>query len=396
MKKILVYIDNLERLNFFSRFECNKNYSLIYITSRLSIYLKLFFKKKKVYITKKKYITKSNLENYIIKDNSDIIEKRLSNRSASSLAYSIYSALKKAQLYDNITAIYIWNGNNTLGKTLTYFSDEKKIPKLYFEISNLPNSIFVDPLGVNAKSKLFSNISFLNYSNNKRKVNFNIWKKEYREYKKKPLPQALKKNKLNHYFLLDCLGWCTFFSKDLDISWIINNIYSKMIDKKTYYNVKTNKNKLNYVFLPLQVSTDSQLTINSDYSNIDIIKYAIDHCERNELELIIKPHPAEKTVNIKEYINLIIENENCQLSNEDTVELIENSKAVIVNNSTVGLESLLLEKKTIFLGRSIFAKMDKNMIENYIFDYLINGLDYFSDQEIPLDILDNIFDRIKY
>ncbi|MCC8466340.1 hypothetical protein, partial [Photorhabdus bodei] len=197
MKKILVYIDNLERLNFFSRFECNKNYSLIYITSRLSIYLKLFFKKKKVYITKKKYITKSNLENYIIKDNSDIIEKRLSNRSASSLAYSIYSALKKAQLYDNITAIYIWNGNNTLGKTLTYFSDEKKIPKLYFEISNLPNSIFVDPLGVNAKSKLFSNISFLNYSNNKRKVNFNIWKKEYREYKKKPLPQALKKNKLN-------------------------------------------------------------------------------------------------------------------------------------------------------------------------------------------------------
>jgi Capsule polysaccharide biosynthesis protein. len=49
-------------------------------------------------------------------------------------------------------------------------------------------------------------------------------------------------------------------------------------------------------------------------------------------------------------------------------------------NSTVGLESLILGKEVIVLGKAIYSAFDTEMLKKYIHSYLID-FDYFSKNE---------------
>lgn len=377
MNKVFFYIDCLERLSFFSRFEVIE-YEYVFVTFRLSVYIKSrFFGRKCILLSNEKDKLGKNDEqqHFLRMENTDLLQ----NRHGYNDARELYNALRSLVIKNkaSINTFIIWNGSGSVGMSIRHLANEFGFKTIFLEISNLPNSIFADPIGVNAKSSIYK------YSNKIRdyppKSEFDLarWIREYEVYKSKPVPQAKRKNKLNLWYLLDVLYFYTIGVKEVKLSTKIKVI------KNAASNLPVVEKKLNlsdsYVFLPLQVASDSQLILNSDYNNSDMIKYAAKFASESGLKLFVKVHPAETDFS---YLKDIDYN-NVFFSSNDTNELIKECDLVIVNNSTVGFEGLIYNKKVICLGRSFYSKLSSELIPNYISGYLINGVDYFSNDRVP-------------
>ena len=61
--------------------------------------------------------------------------------------------------------------------------------------------------------------------------------------------------------------------------------------------------------------------------------------------------------------------------------IIEKADLVITINSTVGLESLIWGKETIFLGKSMYAKFNRIRLAKYLNNYLVE-FDYHKPTKI--------------
>ncbi|WP_161546891.1 hypothetical protein [Pectobacterium parvum] len=149
-----------------------------------------------------------------------------------------------------------------------------------------------------------------------------------------------------------------------------------------------------YAFLPLQVSSDSQLLLNSDVDNISAIKISMDYCNEKKLELLIKIHPAESDGKKIEEYTLMSKVYGFRLVTNNTFELIKNAKIVITINSTVGLESKMFNIDTLFLGRSFYDKLNGDLLEDYIQRYLFDA-DYFGENIIDFNLIKKHYNHIK-
>jgi capsular polysaccharide export protein len=109
-----------------------------------------------------------------------------------------------------------------------------------------------------------------------------------------------------------------------------------------------------YIFVPMQVPSDMQILHHSPWiqSMKHLYEVLLDLTERNSgLHLVIKEHPSFPLSirgQVKSHPRITFANHN------ETRALIEGARAVITVNSTVGLESLLLGKKVITLGRTYY------------------------------------------
>ena len=109
-----------------------------------------------------------------------------------------------------------------------------------------------------------------------------------------------------------------------------------------------------YIFVPFQVPSDMQVTVHSPWVRdmemfLDVVREAAD---RNPDEIfVIKEHPSFKR-SVKTlrppHKRVIFANGNV------TSELIENARAVLTLNSTVGIEALLFDKPVITLGNACY------------------------------------------
>lgn len=110
-----------------------------------------------------------------------------------------------------------------------------------------------------------------------------------------------------------------------------------------------------YYFVPFQVPTDTQVLLNSPWIRsmeefYKVLEKSIEVLPKG-FSFVIKEHPSSN-VRLKNYYSrnkLIV-----FANSHDTQNLIENSKAVITINSTVGVESLLLGKPVITLGDACY------------------------------------------
>nr|WP_269781087.1 hypothetical protein [Photobacterium carnosum] len=292
-----------------------------------------------------------------------------------------------AKKVKKIDYLFVWNGSGTVGKAFKASSEKLNIPILYFEISNLPNSLFVDPEGVNAKSSIYKSEDKIDLYRIPTSFDFDEWLIKYEESKSKPLPQAKNKGKWNFLYLIDTAWSYSIGLKEV----IINKKINGITKQKNICPVVEKMGNLSddYILLPLQVSSDSQLLLNSDYKNEDMIKIAIAQAKINQVKLFIKIHPAENDYSYLEgeYDNFVTFVVN------PTVDLIKHSQLVIVNNSTVGLEAMIYGKKVQVYGLCIYKNFNNERLHKYISSYLVNGIDYFSSETIQTQELNLILKR---
>ena len=386
----LAYIETIERAKFYCRFE---GINIIFLTCNISVFLYLKFKKAKVYfvfrktfqglVEEKLFITSKGLENSL-----DVKLAYLSKHEAQIAYRLIFKKISKLSKKYNFKYIFIWNGCKLGDFACKEFASKHNIRTIYFEIANIPNKMFVDEQGTNKASSIFTNPEKLDFVLEENLEKYNLWKENYLKIKRANfiLPQSKRVSKIKS--LVSAIFNIIVINLGIAIQ---NRVYYKnfkIIFKRKIKNQDSNcinDSKEKYVFLPLQVSDDTQVVINSDVGLKDLIDYAYKYSQKNNLKLVIKPHPAERNNDILNYIKLM-DKKDIIITNDNTFKLIEGSEIVITINSTVGLEGLILEKPVKFLGYSFYSKLDRNRLKNYIVSYL-KDIDYFSNEKINFEKL---------
>jgi capsular polysaccharide export protein len=268
------------------------------------------------------------------------------------------------------------------------------IPTLFFENPNIPGKTIIDPKGVNAKSSLYGNIQILN--------DYNVDSEEYEKFiseyaNTKQTIAVNKKNFIsidNPYIVLDYLGF-TFFNlpKNQDFS-----LSDRIIRKFRYGSLRVDYDKISfrdeYIFYPLQVSSDSQLLLNSDVSIMDALKCAYNESQKRGLKLIVKPHPKERDTEVIRKIMVLRKQMKFLLTNLPTMDLVRHCELLITINSTVGLEAMIMGKSVIFLGRTLYKDLSPDLIPRYICGYLAD-FPYTSVAEVPVEKIAVLLRKIE-
>jgi capsular polysaccharide export protein len=180
--------------------------------------------------------------------------------------------IKEFIRYD-VKKCIMWNGQQLLCRAATRACKQLNIDTVYIEIANLPRKLFVDSQSVNALSSIATDISIIDNLTDVNEEKHKLWLACYEEYKNKPLPQSKTKlkNKFKssiNYFLK--LVTPSLLRRKLSKIKLKNSANLKNI-KLAGYEVVDN---LDYIFLPLQVSGDTQIKLHSKY--INAIQYALD------------------------------------------------------------------------------------------------------------------------
>lgn len=394
VKYILTYADTLEKVNFFDRFYpaiLGYDLDIVLLTNRVSTLL-----------------SKRNLKIRVIKKNEEydyqekipvareLCDGSLSREQVKNLFKSVYAAGKKEIENGNIKYIFIFGGSNTPEKAIWQLANDFGIKTLFFELSNIPGKIFVDPKGTNAESSLYNDITILDKYTVSDK-DYERWKEIYLSnknlYKLIP-PQAIKQRKYNLLYIVDHFGF-----KLLNVPFEDNRSFATKLKRKLFWNKSIfpydqyNLSAGNYIFFPMQVSNDAQILFNSGMNNIDGIVYSITVANKGGKKLLVKPHPAELNPNEitrildlkKEYKFLFV--------NYPTIDILKYCDKVITINSTVGLEAMIMGKKVEFLGRTFFDKFDVTRLKKYVMYYLI-GFDFYDSKTIKYFQLNEIMKRM--
>lgn len=292
------------------------------------------------------------------------------------IAEGLYAYIKEQK----IQKVVIWNGQQLIGRAAKLAALKTCIPCQYLELSNLPGKLFADPEGVNALSSIARNIDIIDQLPAVPEALHKEWLDLYESEKKKPLPQARKSTK---EIILSILN---YGAKRAFNSTCIVPLRKK---RKVFFTPPTLAAKTSsyphpkdYIFLPLQVSSDTQIKLHSKYSNLDAIRYAHMEAQRKGLALIVKIHPAENDPREFEAVKGAQDKLGFLVSTQNTVELIQGATAVITINSTVGMEALLYGKPVTALGQCLYKKFNEIRLKKYIHCYLVSDIEYFSSAQI--------------
>ncbi|EGR2045976.1 hypothetical protein [Vibrio parahaemolyticus] len=138
---------------------------------------------------------------------------------------------------------------------------------------------------------------------------------------------------------------------------------SSKVKSKNQNDIKLDLADITYVFVPLQLSNDTQTLINSDFSSTqEFINKIVEDFRASKLygeaELVFKQHPLDTS--LYNFPNDVL------VSSLPTEQLIEHCEFCITINSTVGFEALF-KKRVLCLGRSFYTEhgfvgyVDKHM-----------------------------------
>lgn len=387
-----ILVDDILKAKFFSAF--GKFSKVTFITNKLSCYFYLRSKteNKIVFLTKKNSKIKTYNPEKLGKTIS-VLNGRQSLQNAIDNYCEIYSALD-IKLKDLITSkdtIILFNGNHASAIAVADYFALYKAKTLYCEISNLPGKMIFDPAGVNAQSILFQRPDVLDNLPLVTDEQHKHWVERYIAYKNSPLPQA--KINLANYSIV---------AIDDIFSRIIPNLIREdslpLIKKVKMFRDKYRSRKIladnikadlkkEYVFYPTQVTSDTQLKINSDIDNITAITNII-KIEKNT-QIFVKIHPAESNIETIHFFKNLAEQNKIILVNNNTIELIRSARKVYTINSTVGLEALIFDKDLVVLGRAIYSNFSPSRLKQYIHNYLVD-LDYFSINDVDQTHIDKL------
>lgn len=216
-----------------------------------------------------------------------------------------------------------------------------------------PDALTIDFKGVNANNSLPRDSEFyLQQQTNEepfKSFRLTLW-------------QSFKKNWFFSLFLLlNILGDLLSLNVPLKNKHFLFYEYTRIALSQLKKKSKRNQNPIDepYVFVPLQVNSDTQILVHSEYTGIQEF---ISQVEKDfyqitgDFKLVFKLHPMEEGQNYQFDTRSIA-------STQDAQELLEGAEFIITINSTVGFEALQKLKKVIVLGEA-FYKIPKITISS--------------------------------
>lgn len=207
--------------------------------------------------------------------------------------------------------VILWNGMKQPNRTPYVVAKASGKKTQLFENGLLPNTTVLDPKGVNAYNSMPRTAQFyLNWRGN---------------------------------------------NEQMDTQLVVRNPHK---NRKTEAEQTTIPDR--YIFVPFQVPNDTQVVCHSPWiKDMDTLYQALDSAleflslqpEGQSYKFVVKEHPSWP----RSFQHLHNGNPNIIFANNNnTQELIENAIAVCTINSTVGIESLLLNKRVITLGNAFY------------------------------------------
>lgn len=377
MKNVLIYVDNYERLSFFLKISKYFEDKVVFITNKQSVFMRIPKNYNKHLITAKR-LSVSDSENDPKKlETFSTIAGYHSPAAAETISIKLNMFLTALCEKIKFERVFIWNGSTTFGTVFKDFFYKRNIKMVFFEISNLDGKIFVDKEGVNAKSFLYKHPEVLDDMKVDEQLYYE-WLRNYKSDKSGQVKQAKNKSTIRLEMIIDYFGYWFRGAIREDYRNPFAILKSKLSNKIIISYESANLSKP-YIFFPMQVSNDSQLALNSDYDNKDVIKELSK--KYKDVDIYIKVHPAEANkAFIEDIIAFATSKANIFIVGNNTKDLIVNAEKVVVINSTVGLESLILGKDVEIYGRALYSEFNDHRLKAYIQSYLVN-IDYFGDKE---------------
>lgn len=271
-------------------------------------------------------------------------------------------------------------------------AEQKKIPIYHFEQGPFSTTL-IDKKGVNANASIRGYTNDAPLTSEKQKfVDFFLQKTKSKKYNRSPIYRGLD------YFLEFFLMKTSVFPPDIKIN---NSIF-----KKDYHSLNSKqfkpKNLMGHekVYLLItQVPFDVNMTHHSPhYKNHTEILTNVHENLPNDSILVVREHPLYKGKYESSFYDYIKKSANIFVDNNDLYVTLNNVNAVIVNNSTVGLEAIAHNKAVLTLGNSYYdesnicLKMyEKKMLKNLLVEVLsyqpdkvkvINFLYYFFTEQV--------------
>lgn len=282
-----------------------------------------------------------------------LIQKLEYQRCWNIYLYILLQLMNKPEL-NGLRKMILCSGNGLAEQPAALFCQQRNITTRFVELSNFPNKVFVDPAGSNARSALALNPKCLDALPDVPEDFHTQWMIGYEAEKRQPPLQAR------------------------------NNPCEKLIAEISQDRVLGRQRS--FIFLPLQVSYDTQLWLNADLRNEEAIRHASRLARQEKRDLVVKIHPAETEPSELVNIAKLQQRYKFKVTQENTLDLIKASSRVVTINSTVGLEAKLYHKPVEVLGRAFYQNFSHEQLKKYLHRYLFTGVEVRASAPIPADI----------
>ena len=387
IEHLLVFVENFEKLAFFARLnETLSTYSLLVVTNRYSVFLRAKRFGIEARLARRQYIETD------VDSTLEFLSGELNERQCKELYGGVVGSITDLSAGFAISGGLVWNGGRVADKAVVDYCAENGIRCLFLEIGNIPGKMIADPKGVNARS-LLAERGFVKELQPDEA--FEEWVDRYIDSKlqQQSVPQAARLGHINFLYVIDLWGYL-FRKAPRNTNRSVGALLRAAIRTKTIELTQTESlPDQKYHFLPLQVTSDTQLFLNSDIGNEGALEFAVNRCRQDGVRLVVKPHPAEKSTDFLRWLERYAAENDIILCRHNTVGLILSAELVITINSTVGLEALICGKEIEVLGRAVYKSFGAGDIEKYVNGYLLD-IDYFSDSPISNEAADDLISRL--
>lgn len=265
----------------------------------------------------------------------------------------IYRQVESVVLERKITCIVMWNGSDCLGKICQLVAARYQLKTVYIENGYFPNTLQIDPKGVNAESSLCD-------------VTSSQWNVD--------APRVLTEKKVEKTTPTNIVHLHFFQRLILKIKVLANlkfyDQYPELRDQQVRKAVKMTlplstsdeivAQKKPFALVVLQVHDDTQILLNSKLFNNP--KDFLLHCYQRiravfgpDYNIVVKLHPVDMRRFC--YADVAAEMQGVHWVGAEPVQpLLERCDFVMVVNSSVGLQSIASHKPTLVFGESFYSR----------------------------------------
>jgi capsule polysaccharide modification protein KpsS len=339
-----------------------------------------------------------NIDNYYTQKKEKILKEEISEIEEQYF-YKYVHILEEIIKEKDIKFLLMQNDTRWQHSLAIYVANKMDIDYYVFELGLFrPNTITIDPKGVNYNNSVPRNKEFYRNINIENKFDYSKINSDISEFER----NIIVAKYMIYYRIGELLGKNSLENKTISLKDYFSRFYNTYLKKSKKEN---NSIKLpqNYIFAPFQVVNDSQTLVHSNFKNmIEFAETVIEGVKKynrdndDHLAIVFKEHPMD--VGKVKYDDFYKKYKNdgsiIFLKQGNTKRIIEKSNLVITINSTVGIEALEMHKKVICLGRAFYAIDGIAKKSNQ--DNLANNIDNILNKKIDIDLIDNFLDYLKY